>query len=169
MRDLVTHCSGHWYCVNFLSLGFCHRTPQAPDSDRPALISQNTTAHLHGSVLLPRCSRGDDLDFHINYEDNLEFTQFFSDFLALPSCFPFSSFFFLWVPGIKPLSMYSTTELSPSPNQLYFKLRKQMIWYSVLRWLNNHLYFYFFRYETSTGALLWKVWSHLTKAIIPAW
>lgn len=39
----------------------------------------------------------------------------------------------------------------------------------MLRLLNNHLSFDLFRYGTSTGVLLWRAWSHLTKAIIPVW
>lgn len=46
-----------------------------------------------------------------------------------------------------------------------FQARKQGSWYALLRLFNNHL----FRYETSTGASLWKAWFHPTKEIIPAW
>lgn len=53
--------------------------------------------------------------------------------------------------------------------QLLFKSRKHSTWYSVLGLLNNRLCFDLFRYETSTGASLWKAWSHLTREIIPVW
>lgn len=57
----------------------------------------------------------------------------------------------------------------PCLPQLLFKSRKQSAWCSVLRLFNNHLSSHLCRYETSTGALSWKAWSHPTKEIIPVW